>query len=63
MNGDPRSIVTPDAFSVTPALLGTPLAEPWRRLVALLLDLVVVNDSGRRPRKFENTMNMNRVIM
>ncbi len=42
MNGDPRSIVTPDAFSVTPALLGTPLAEPWRRLVALLLDLVLI---------------------
>ncbi|MDE2979670.1 MAG: RDD family protein [Gemmatimonadota bacterium] len=42
MNGDPRSIVTPDAFSVTPDLLGTPLAEPWRRLVALLLDLVII---------------------
>lgn len=42
MNGDPRSIVTPDAFSVTPELLGTPLAEPWRRLVALLLDLVLI---------------------
>lgn len=42
MNGDPRSIVTPDAFSVTPDLLGTPLAEPWRRLVALLLDLVFI---------------------
>lgn len=42
MNGDPRSIVTPDAFSVTPALLGTPLAEPWRRLIALLLDLVLI---------------------
>ena len=42
MNGDPRSIVTPDAFSVTPDLLGTPLAEPWRRLVALLLDLVLI---------------------
>ena len=42
MNADPRSIVTPDAFSVTPDLLGTPLAEPWRRLVALLLDLVLI---------------------
>lgn len=42
MNADPRSIVTPDAFSVTPELLGTPLAEPWRRLVALLLDLVLI---------------------
>lgn len=42
MNADPRSIVTPDAFSVTPDLLGTPLAEPWRRFVALLLDLVLI---------------------
>ena len=42
MNADPRSIVTPDAFSVTPNLLGTPLAEPWRRFVALLLDLVLI---------------------
>lgn len=42
ITGDPRSIVTPDAFSVTPDLLGTPLAEPWRRLVALLLDLVLI---------------------
>lgn len=42
MTGDPRSIVTPDAFSVTPDLLGTPLAEPWRRFVALLLDLVLI---------------------
>ena len=42
MSADPRSIVTPDAFSVTPDLLGTPLAEPWRRLVALLLDLVLI---------------------
>lgn len=42
MNADPRSIVTPDAFSVAPDLLGTPLAEPWRRLVALLLDLVLI---------------------
>ena len=42
MNADPRSIVTPDAFSVRPDLLGTPLAEPWRRFVALLLDLVLI---------------------
>ena len=42
ITGDPRSIVTPDAFSVTPELLGTPLAEPWRRFVALLLDLVLI---------------------
>ena len=42
MTGDPRSIVTPDAFSVTPGLLGTPLAEPWRRFVALMVDLVLI---------------------
>jgi uncharacterized RDD family membrane protein YckC len=39
---DPRTIVTPDAFSVDPPLLGTPLANPSRRLWALLLDVVVV---------------------
>ena len=42
MTADPRSIVTPDAFSVSPALLGTPLAEPWRRFVALMLDLLLI---------------------
>ncbi|MCY4398226.1 MAG: RDD family protein [Gemmatimonadetes bacterium] len=42
MTTDPRSIVTPDAFSVTPDLLGTPLAEPWRRFVALMIDLVLI---------------------
>ncbi len=39
---DPRSIVTPEVFSVHPPLLGTPLAEPWRRAVAILIDLLVV---------------------
>ena len=39
---DPRSIVTPDAFSVHPPLLGTPLANPSRRALAILLDLLVV---------------------
>ncbi len=42
VSGDPRSIVTPDAFSVTPELLGTPLAEPWRRFAALMVDLVLI---------------------
>ena len=36
---DPRDIVTPHAFGVNEALLNTPLAAPWRRLVAFLLDL------------------------
>jgi hypothetical protein len=39
---DPRSIVTPYAFSVHPDLLGVPLATPWQRLGAILLDLVVI---------------------
>jgi hypothetical protein len=39
---DPRSVVTPDAFSVSPDLLGMPLATPMRRLWALLIDLVVI---------------------
>lgn len=38
---DPRSIVTPDAFHVSEALLGKPLAPPGRRLVALFIDLIV----------------------
>jgi len=40
-NFDPRDIVTPHAFAVDEALLGTPLAAPWRRLVALLVDLAL----------------------
>ncbi len=40
-NFDPRHIVTPHAFEVDEALLGTRLAAPWQRLVALLLDLAI----------------------
>jgi len=39
---DPRSIVTPDAFEVSPELLGLPLATPRARLLALLIDLAVI---------------------
>ena len=39
---DPRSIITPDAFELSEALLGTPLASPWRRLWAILIDIVVI---------------------
>ncbi len=39
---DPRSIVTPDAFSVAPDMLGRPLAKPWRRAVAILIDLSII---------------------
>lgn len=42
MPRDPRSIVTPDAFSVTPELLGTPLATPGRRFLAMIVDLVLI---------------------
>lgn len=38
---DPRTHITPDAFKVAPALLGTPLASPSRRALALLIDLVL----------------------
>ncbi|MGD8494542.1 MAG: RDD family protein [Gemmatimonadales bacterium] len=39
---DPRTIITPDAFSVAPELLGLALAHPWRRAVAIAVDLVLV---------------------
>lgn len=39
---DPRSIITPDAFEVSTALLGLPLASPGRRAVALVLDGLVI---------------------
>lgn len=39
---DPRTIVTPYAFSVHPDLLGMPLATPWQRLGAIALDGVVI---------------------
>ncbi len=38
---DPRTHITPDAFKVTPELLGTPLASPGRRAAALLVDLAL----------------------
>jgi uncharacterized RDD family membrane protein YckC len=39
---DPRRTITPESFSVAPHLLGLPLASPGRRLVAILIDLVLV---------------------
>jgi uncharacterized RDD family membrane protein YckC len=35
-------VITPDAFSVNPSLVGLPLARPARRLTAMLLDLLFV---------------------
>jgi len=40
--GDVRNIVTSEAFSIDKELLGTVLATPKRRLVALSLDLIAV---------------------
>lgn len=39
---DPREIITPDAFSVSRDLLGLPLAQPWRRAAAILIDLILI---------------------
>ena len=39
---DPRSFITPDAFEIAPSLMGLPLARPWKRLVALVIDLLVI---------------------
>jgi len=39
---DPRTIITPYAFKVAPELLGTPLAHPFQRLVALVIDLMLI---------------------
>ncbi len=39
---DPRSIVTPYAFAVHPDLVGRPLATPWQRLGAIVLDLLLI---------------------
>lgn len=39
---DPRDVVTPDDLNVAPELLGTPLARPGRRLLAISVDVGVV---------------------
>ncbi|WP_406663591.1 RDD family protein [Gallaecimonas sp. GXIMD1310] len=38
-----RAIVTPFAFNVDETLLGTPLAKPFRRGVAMAIDLILVS--------------------
>ncbi len=35
-------MVAPEALAVAPAVLGRPLAEPWRRFAAMAVDVVVV---------------------
>lgn len=44
---DPKEIITPDAFSVAPELLGTPLAHPWRRAAAMSVDLIAIAVIGQ----------------
>ncbi|MFT5520078.1 MAG: hypothetical protein ACI9IA_000666 [Enterobacterales bacterium] len=39
---DPRHIITPDAFKVDETLLGLPLATPKRRGVAMIIDLLLI---------------------
>jgi hypothetical protein len=39
---DPRSVITPEAFSVAPHLLGLPLATARRRAAAMAADLLLV---------------------
>jgi hypothetical protein len=38
-SADPRAWITPEDLNVAPALLGLPLASPWRRALAMGLDL------------------------
>jgi len=49
---DPRTIITPDAFSVASDLLGLPLAHPWRRAAAILIDLLLVAILANAPAVF-----------
>ena len=39
---DPKTIITANAFTVAPHLLGLPLARPARRAFAMLFDLIIV---------------------
>src|SRR5262245_37928854 len=39
----PRSIITPDSFSVAPELLGRPLAKPMGRALAMLIDVTLIS--------------------
>ena len=39
---DPRDRVTPDAFTVSPDILGTRLASPRQRGLAMILDLLII---------------------
>ncbi|WP_028109824.1 RDD family protein [Ferrimonas futtsuensis] len=41
-HADPRTIITPYAFNIAPRLLNRPLASPWRRGLAIAIDLLMV---------------------
>jgi hypothetical protein len=43
MRSNASYVITPDAFSVHPSLVGRPLARPARRLAAMVLDLLIVS--------------------
>jgi len=43
---DPRDIVTETAFRVDSSLLGRPVAAPWRRGLAVLVDLAAAGAVG-----------------
>ncbi|HEY0020228.1 MAG TPA: RDD family protein [Longimicrobium sp.] len=42
MRSNSTFVITPDSFQISPAIMGLPLARPSRRLVAMLLDLLIV---------------------
>ena len=46
---DPRSVITPDAFHVSPELLGLRLASGRRRLAAILAGLLIVGGTSENP--------------
>jgi len=49
---DPRSVITPDAFHVSPELLGLKLASGRRRLAAILIDFIVIGIITAATRSF-----------
>ena len=48
MRSNASYLITPDAFSVHPSLVGRPLARPARRLAAMLLVFERLSRGGRR---------------
>ncbi|GGA64976.1 RDD domain protein [Neiella marina] len=46
LGSDTRSKITPYAFRVAPQLLDIPLARPWRRGIAMLIDLIIIGGAA-----------------